>query len=214
MGSPPAEPSNERSDGEGVTPTATARVRPRFMSPRRDGSGMVDSDGDAAARRARRRGNDSFGRFLEDLFDTFLEHGLLAFPALLVSIRLVPRSASTPLVFGYAAFLLGLALVRHDRLRRRDDRFAPWPGGLANGLWVRLIYYNAAVLAVTGLAIAGWYVGGVAAAALTVATVSFAFVAGVAFPDAFAAAPLRGSDPDRRYRDVYALRADRRRRER
>ncbi|MFC7096435.1 hypothetical protein [Halobaculum marinum] len=175
---------------------------------------MSDGDGEAAARHASRRGNDSVGRFLEDLFDTFIEHGLLAFPALLVSIRHVPRDASVPLVLGYFAFLVGLALVRHDRLHRRDARFAPWPQGLANGLWVRALYYNGVVLAVSALAVAGWYVGGVAATALTTVTIAFAFVAGVAFPDAFAAAPISGPDPDQRYRDVYALRTDRRRRER
>ena len=175
---------------------------------------MSDGEEAATTRRAERRDNDGVGRVLEDLFDTFVEHGLLAFPSLLVSIRVVPRDASVPLVGGYAAFLLGLALVRHDRLRRRDERFAPWPAGLADGLWIRLLYYNAAVLGVAGLAVAGWTVGGVAGAALTPPTIAFAFVAGVAFPHAFAAAPRRGPDPDRRYRDVYALRTDRRRRDR
>ncbi|MFC7137303.1 hypothetical protein [Halobaculum litoreum] len=175
---------------------------------------MSEGDGEAAARHASRRGNDSVGRLLEDLFDTFIEHGLVGFPALLVSIRLVPRDGSVPLVLGYFAFLLGLALVRHDRLHRRDDRFARWPRGLARGLWVRVLYYNGVVLGVTGLAIGSWALDGVAAAAATVLTVSFALVAGVAFPDAFAAAPVGGPDPDQRYRDVYALRTDRRRRER
>ncbi|MFC7069007.1 hypothetical protein [Halobaculum lipolyticum] len=168
----------------------------------------------AATRRAERHGNDSLGRFLEDVFDTFIEHGLVAFPGLLVAIRAVPRDASVPLVFGYVALLSGLALVRHDRLRRRADRFAPWPRGLASGLWVRVVYYNAAVLAVAGLAVLGSAVGGGLETVLAALTVAFAFVVGLAFPHAFAAAPVAGPDPDDRYRDVYALRADRRRRER
>lgn len=175
----------------------------------------TDPDTDAAVVRSRRRrDNDAFGRFVEDVFDSFVEHGILAFPSLLLSVMFVPRDATLPLVGGYAAFLVGLATVRDDRIHARYEAFPPWPRGLANRLLLRAVYYNVVVLVVAGYALVTAMVPAGAAATLAAVSIGFGAFAGVAFPAVCRLVPRRGPAPTRRRRDVFALRTDRKRRNR
>ncbi|WP_277555712.1 hypothetical protein [Halobaculum limi] len=176
----------------------------------------TDPETDAAVVRSRqRRDNDALGRFIEDVFDSFVEHGVLAFPSLLLSVMFVPRDATLPLVGGYTAFVLGLATVRDDRLHARYDAFPAWPRGLANRPLLRAVYYNVVVLVVAAYALAAAVLPTDVAGTLSVVSIAFGAVAGVAFPAVFRLVPRVGSDPPaRRRRDVFALRADRRRRNR
>lgn len=170
---------------------------------------------EAVVRSRKRRDNDVLGRFIEDVFDSFVEHGILAFPSLLLSVMFVPRDATLPLVGGYATFILGLATVRDDRIHARYDGFPAWPRGFANRLLLRAVYYNAVIVVVAAYALVSAVVPTDVASTLAVVSIGFGAVTGVAFPAVFHLVPRRGpTPPPRRRRDVFALRADRRRRDR
>lgn len=159
-----------------------------------------------------RERTDPTGRLLEDLFDAVGEHGVTAFPALLWTLLAVPPDASGPMLGGYLALIVALAVVRRDRIRRRWLRYPAWPDAAVAMLLLRVVYYNAAVVAVALLARAAPLPGPPGSPAATALAIAAGGLAGLAFP-VVAAAVRRslGGGPRARPRDVNVLRADRER---
>lgn len=159
-----------------------------------------------------RERTDRLGRFLEDIFDAFGEHGVLAVPALLWTLLAVPPAATAPMLGGYLAFVVALATVRRDRVHERWLRYPEWPDAALAMLVLRAVYYNAAVVAVGLLARVGPLPGPSGSPAATALAMGTGALAGVAFPVVAAAVRrLLGGGQRARPRDLNALRADRER---
>lgn len=164
-----------------------------------------------------RERSDRTGRFLEDIFDAFGELGLIAVPALVGVALSVPPRESTALFVGYVALVLGLAVVRGNRLSGRDGGpgIPEWPDGRGTMLLVRVGYYNLAVVALVSLATADAAPGWGESPASLAAGATLGLAIGVGFPlVAAAVVRLTGGGTRARPRDWDSLRADRKRRDR
>ncbi|GAA0220871.1 hypothetical protein [Halobaculum roseum] len=177
------------------------------------GSRGTDESTERRKLRPRER-TDALGRFLEDTFDALGEHALIAVPSLLWAALSVPPGDSTAMLAGYVALVVGLAVVRGNRLSGGDGRrgIPPWPDGSRRPLLARVGYYNLAIVAIAALATAGAPPGwGESAVSLTVAG-TLGLALGLGFPVVAAAVVrLTGGGPRARPQDWNSLRADRER---
>lgn len=160
-----------------------------------------------------RERTDRTGRFLEDVFNALGEHAVLAVPSLLWAALSVPPRDSTAMLTGYVALVVGLAVVRGNRLTSDGRRgIPPWPDGSGGPLLARVGYYNLAIVAIAALSTAGVEPGWGESPASLAAAGGLGLALGLGFPVVAAAVVrLTGGGQRARPQDWNSLRADRER---